>query len=536
MKKHANLFQSGRGGRFAAALALLGAAAVTAPAAVLTWQGGDGTWNTTDSNWRNGTSTALWTDSTSGANFAGTAGTVTIGAGGVTATSLSFNTTGYELVGTDTLSIVAGVPSITVASGVTATISGPISITGTTTTLGALSGGGTLVLNGPLSGTSANGNYFFVLNAGNTLTLAGNNTYAKTLWVKGGVLNINNVHALGNNATLLINTATLNNTSGGDITMSTTNSYEVRSGNLTFQGTNNLNLGMGGFQITQTSASTLTVVSNTLTIGGVFAGSSTVTFVKAGAGTVQLTNNNSYTGSTVINAGTLLVSGSGGVNTTAGSILVDGASAVFKYTSTRALTKAVTFGASGGAFIYDSTTAYAQALTVASGGTLSGTGKLTGPVTISSGATLSPGNSPGIISTGTLTVDGTLKAEINGTTVGTQYDQVAVTGDVTLNGSTSDLNFLLGYAPVTNDSYTIISNDGTDAVSGTFATVNGGSFTAGNMFDATYNSTLYHFQVNYAGGDGNDVVITAVPEPTALALMALAGLAVLGRRRTGDRR
>lgn len=39
------------------------------------------------------------------------------------------------------------------------------------------------------------------------------------------------------------------------------------------------------------------------------------------------------------------------------------------------------------------------------------------------------------------------------------------------------------------------------------------------------------YTVNYAGGDGNDVVLTGIPEPTSVALMAMAGLGLLGRRR-----
>lgn len=38
-------------------------------------------------------------------------------------------------------------------------------------------------------------------------------------------------------------------------------------------------------------------------------------------------------------------------------------------------------------------------------------------------------------------------------------------------------------------------------------------------------------QIDYAGGDGNDVVLTVVPELTSLAPLALGGLLLMRRRR-----
>ena len=83
-------------------------------------------------------------------------------------------------------------------------------------------------------------------------------------------------------------------------------------------------------------------------------------------------------------------------------------------------------------------------------------------------------------------------------------------GTVTLGGATLTLN--LTYAPTAATPYTIIANDGTDPVTGTFANVpaNGGTITA------SYNSAAYTFRVFYTGGDGNDVVLveqTADPFP-----------------------
>ncbi len=542
MMNHRQVY-SLRQGVLTLALGLFSTLSTTVSAAVLTWGlngsglGGTGTWDTAAPNWRNGSSTVTWSTTTDTAMFAGsTAGIVTIGTGGIMASDLLFNTSGYTLVGPSTLSLLAANPNITLANSVTAIISNPLAITSTVGNGRCTISGGTssvLTLSGPLSGTST-GSYMFIISGGVTVNLSGSNSFNRGTLLRGCTLNLNQNYALGASGLTTQNTTNyLNNISGAAVTLATTAAHSFQA-DVTFIGNNNLNLGTGNVSLSGTTR-TITVNNNKFTLGGVIS-SSTTNLIKAGAGTLEFTNTNTYSGSTIINGGTLLVSGSGTVNTSA-AILVDGLNAVFKYTSTRALTKDVAFGAAGGgSFIYDSTTAYARAMTVASGGTLSGTGVFTGPVTIASGGFLSPGNSPGIISTGTLAVNGSLKAEVNGTVAGTNYDQVLVTGSVALNNVTSNLNFILGYAPTVGNSYTIINNDGAaDAVAGTFATVTTGTstrgFLSGNMFDADYNSTTYRFQVDYVGGDGNDVVVTFVPEPAALALLGLGGLALLRRRR-----
>ena len=41
----------------------------------------------------------------------------------------------------------------------------------------------------------------------------------------------------------------------------------------------------------------------------------------------------------------------------------------------------------------------------------------------------------------------------------------------------------------------------------------------------------YPFAISYFGGDGNDVVLTTVPEPTTVTLLGLGALGLLVRRR-----
>ena len=151
-------------------------------------------------------------------------------------------------------------------------------------------------------------------------------------------------------------------------------------------------------------------------------------------------------------------------------------------------------------------------------------------LTIGAGANLSPGASTGIITSNgdiTLAPTSTFTAELNGNTAGTGYDQLNVLGAVTLNQPV--LAATLGYDPANGDALTIINNDGTDAVTGSFA-----GLPQGAPLPLTNPGTgnTFVFIVSYTGGDGNDVVLTAgVPEPGTLGLIGLAGAAVLARRR-----
>ena len=159
-----------------------------ASAATYTWdgadpitsgaQGGGGTWDSNSSvNWWNGTSDVVWPAASSGADaavFAGISGTVTL-TGGVTAHSLTFNTTGYTLTG-GTLTLDGSSPTITLGTGVSTSIESVI----------AGSGGLTK------SGSGA-------------LTLAGANTFTGTATVSAGKLIVSNNNtisslAIGNSA------------------------------------------------------------------------------------------------------------------------------------------------------------------------------------------------------------------------------------------------------------------------------------------------------------------------------------------------
>src|SRR5439155_10590337 len=136
------------------------------------------------------------------------------------------------------------------------------------------------------------------------------------------------------------------------------------------------------------------------------------------------------------------------------------------------------------------------------GGTLGGSG-LCGAITVLGGA-LSPGASPGMLTVlGNLALTNlaTCVFELNGTNAGADYDQINVTGAVDL--AACALSLSLGFAPAVSNSFTLIANDGTDAVTNIF-----GGFPDGAVF--VVNNT--RFKLTYAGGPGsNDVVLSVLP-------------------------
>jgi autotransporter-associated beta strand protein len=162
---------------------------------------------------------------------------------------------------------------------------------------------------------------------------------------------------------------------------------------------------------------------------------------------------------------------------------------------------------------------------VAQQGTVNGTGSIAGPLAANANAVVAPGLSVGQLTVGGLTLDplAVLQVEMSGAAPGTGYDQVVVNGPVSLGGSVLEISLLSGFAP-TSGTFTIIDNDGTDPVIGTFAQP---SYTVGGTV----------FTVAYNGGTGNDVVLTAapVPEPTAVGLLGVGAVGLLARRRRRGR-
>ncbi len=170
---------------------------------------------------------------------------------------------------------------------------------------------------------------------------------------------------------------------------------------------------------------------------------------------------------------------------------------------------------SGTLLVLGDVTDTAAAITIANGATLAGTGAIQAQVTIENGGTLAPGQSPGQLGTGDVTLESgsTFDVEINGATAGTQYDQVQVNGanrTVTLNGATLSVTIDSGYTPAEGTTFVLIDNvEASSTVTGTFAALaEGDSVTIDG----------YVFLVSYADGtDGNDVTLTLSSTPVLAA-------------------
>ena len=112
---------------------------------------------------------------------------------------------------------------------------------------------------------------------------------------------------------------------------------------------------------------------------------------------------------------------------------------------------------------------------------------------------LRPGDSPGVLLfegnliTGPAT---NLEIELGGTIVDSEYDQLAVLGDLDLNGTLNVVE-INGFVPAPGDTFTIVAVGGNRT--GEFSGLSDGQWVPGN-----------DLVISYQGGDGNEIVLTAV--------------------------
>ena len=159
-----------------------------------------------------------------------------------------------------------------------------------------------------------------------------------------------------------------------------------------------------------------------------------------------------------------------------------------------------------------------------SGGHLSATkaGLIT---SLAGGGILEPGPFPGNLGTlqsGAVSLNAatTLRIKISNAAPGAGHDQVQVAGSVALGGARLEIEERPDFV-VVGANLTIIANDGSDAVSGTFAGLPEGGF-----IPVTAAHGGGGFTISYHGGDGNDVVLDRAQTPPPDAPPAITGFSV----------
>jgi T5SS/PEP-CTERM-associated repeat protein/autotransporter-associated beta strand protein len=295
------------------------------------------------------------------------------------------------------------------------------------------SGAGSLnITSGGVVSSAGNGYLGFSVNSSGSAVVSGAGSSwitAVNLYVGGngaapggqGILQIENGGVVGATLTTVYNSGYLrlgaNPTLNGSLTF--LGGFIQPIASTTFG--KSFSLGSGGAFV-QTSGFELTLSGNISGSGGL------TKYTPGGAGTLKLTGNNTYTGATAINGGTVLVNGS-----------------------------------------------ITSATSVNGGGTLAGSGAV-GTVTVLGGGTVSPGSSAGRLTINgnyTQTSGGALTIELGGYTPGTGFDQLAVSGNAAVGG-TLNLTLINKFRPHVGDTFAIITSS---SESGNFSTINGCGFT-----------------------------------------------------------
>lgn len=222
--------------------------------------------------------------------------------------------------------------------------------------------------------------------------------------------------------------------------------------------------GTGTVEVLNTGELRTGANNDSTTYAGLIIGGGGIT--KQGTGTFTVTRNNSYTGPTLVQAGTLIVNGS----------------------------------QSG------------SDVTVALDAILGGRGSI-GDLQVNGGGIVSPGVSPARLSARNTVFgnEGRLVIELNGPAAGSQYDQLGVSG--TLNVTSAELQVTLNHAPLDGHVFNIVDNNGTDAVVGTFDLLPNGSIITLNQIP---------LRLNYNGGTGNDITLTVTNLPLHAARASIA--------------
>ena len=383
-----------------------------------------------------------------------------------------------------------------------------------------------------------------------TNALGGNNV-ASTLQISGGTLNVNGARGLRSN--LLIDGGTFNIGTvgaGGRLSLESGRTFTMSSGALNLNSTTGFGVrfggdsgpGSAGFAFAGTQSGGVFTVKGAggqqtvFQLGNITTAVTTTYDLSGGTLDIQGTGTNAYltlgaAASDATSSATFTLSGTGKLIvrsvTTAGSAGNAGVSGVNGFTANAAQV----FALSGGTLVagrVDATNLRATA------------GGVAGMI-INNGTNISAGDagfSGRTAFVGALSItSGTMSFDLGGITASSawqdaasagKYDNVAVTGVVTLGGNLS-VSFIDGYLPTVGNSFTLLTGS---SVSSSFVN-------AASTYIVTTGGNNYTFNLGYNPSNVTltlATVTSAIPEPSAYAALAGAGMlgfATLRRRRQG---
>jgi fibronectin-binding autotransporter adhesin len=378
------------------------------------------------------------------------------------------------LDGTVNVPTIAGI--LKIPAGYNTSLQGTINNTGTI----EFSGNGCLLLNEP---TTLMGAGKVILGTSNCVSGSGN-TFTNNSTIEGtGSIGDSNEMPIVNNGTFLANKST-------SLTISPNSGGFTNNGKLTVSkgSTMIINSIFGPFN--NLAGGTLTGGTYTVTgqldiADGITTNDASITLIgssgeivntSAGGNALTALVANAIKGSLTLQSGQVLTTGASFSN--AGKITV-GAGSGFTVGG------GGTFTQTAGTTIVDGTLTASTGLDVQKG-TLEGKGTLVGAVT--SAGTLIVGDA--VTKAGLLTINGAytqsatgvLDVAVGGTTVGSQYGQLAVSNGVSLGG-TLTLKLINGFVPELGETFTIVTGS---AVTGQFTTVKGTSINSGEHFEVSY--------------------------------------------------
>jgi fibronectin-binding autotransporter adhesin len=377
-----------------------------------------------------------------------------------------------------------------------------------------------------------------------TWTLSGTNTQSGALNIQGGTVVMGSVGALSPSSAISISSgATLDLNDFNDAITSTSNSLSingtVRNGSIS--GTGTVTLGANGVMsaistsssatVTQTGAATVVNFTN----GGQFTNSASQALTWSN-GTVtspgRLTVSGTVNSTDFTSDGVVTMNSTGTINNTLSNLYLGGGSRTTINAGGHLTTASgTTIELDGGLLVNNGT--ITGTTDVNYGSLAKGTGTY-GVVNVSQGGTYAPGNSPGIVTAAAVNFDSTpvssgaatLQIELAGTTPGSQYDQLHVTGQLSLGGELQVLT-LPGFTPSQGNSFDIMD---WGTLSGKFSELDLPSLSAGLSWSTLQlyttgtlrvaNSTLLYGDFNRDG-----VVTAADIAPMEQALADLQGYA-----------